>query len=243
VRRLTLEAGGLLPLVELASRLADLCRYSGVREVDGSALQPLLVEVFRLAAWSAPVGCLCGTEDLGAVSAAILQLQRVSFGIEGALDVSLWHRMLERIALEDSFPPYLSGLAFGLVRPILRLSPQSLEEALTRRLSPRLPPAVLLAWLKGLLSHNRELLFATPLFWASLNAYLAGLDDASFRSVLLPLHAAFVDFSPGQVARAATVIGGIVGRPIEEVAAEAAQQRLSDEEAIRLQEELGDLGI
>jgi hypothetical protein len=47
---------------------------------------------------------------------------------------------------------------------------------------------VLLAWLKGLLSTNRELLFAVPLLWASLNAYLAGLDDASFRSVLLPLH-------------------------------------------------------
>jgi hypothetical protein len=34
-----------------------------------------------------------------------------------------------------------------------------------------------------------------------------------------------------------------VGRPIEEVAAEAAQQCLSEEEANRLQEALGDLDL
>ena len=71
---------------------------------------------------------------------------------------------------------------------------------------------------------------------------MQAFDEEAFRKALVPLRRAFGDFAPGQVRRVVSNLVEISQERAEELKA-SVDVKLSDEEAQKLQEQLGDLGL
>jgi hypothetical protein len=68
------------------------------------------------------------------------------------------------------------------------------------------------------------------------------MDEPAFTKALVPLRRAFGGFAPGQTRRVVSNLVEISQAGAEELKA-SVDVKLSDEEAARLQEALGDLGL
>ena len=158
------------------------------------------------------------------------------------VDDERWLRELDAIAASDALNPFLSGFACALVLERGRIDEEELAREVSRRLSPGIHAEVGAGWFEGLVSYNRQALFARLALWRQLDAYLVSLDDEEFRHGLVYLRRAFGNFAVSEVRR---VVSNLV-EISQEGAAElkgSVDAKLSDDEAAKLQEMLGDLDI
>lgn len=95
---------------------------------------------------------------------------------------------------------------------------------------------------EGLTQYNREALFARQELWRELDAYVQALDEDGFKRALVPLRRAFGSFAQPQIRRVVSTLVEVSQDSAEELKA-SVDVKLSDEEAQRLQEQLGDLGL
>jgi hypothetical protein len=158
------------------------------------------------------------------------------------VDAERWNRELDAIAASDSLNAYLSGLACALVLEKGRLDEEELAREVSRRLSPGIDAELGAGWFEGLVQYNRMALFSRLALWRQLDRYVVSLDEDGFRQALVYLRRAFGDFAPGEIRR---VVGNLA-EVSREGAAElvtSVEAKFSEEEAKRLQEQLGDLDL
>jgi len=243
-RRLQAMAVAETSFVQLAGAIASLAnvvRYGSVRKFDPDPLKPLLSQLFLRSCFALRDACHC--DDAAAreqIQPAIIKLSDVAENLSELVDGARWNRELDVIATTDSLNPYLSGFVLGMV--LRRTSEETLAREVSRRLSRGVPPDLGGAWFEGLLKCNPEDLLSRLSVWRQIDSYVQGLDDQEFRHALVPLRRAFGSFEPRQVQR---IVHNLI--EISDTGARELQKnvdvKLSDEEAKKLQEELGDLGI
>ncbi len=230
-------------LARAVDSLAETIGCGTVRKFDLAPLRPLLGQLFLKATLLAKQACTC--DDATAkekVRPGMLALTRVALENADDVDGDRWQHELDAIAASDALNPYLSGFACALILERGRIEEEELAREVSRRLSPGIDAEVGAGWFEGLVSHNRQALFSRLALWRQLDAYLVSLDDEEFRHGLVYLRRAFGDFAPGEVRRVVSNLAEISQEGAEELKA-SVEHKLSDDEAAKLQEMLGDLDI
>ena len=103
-----------------------------------------------------------------------------------------------------------------------------LQQEVSRRLSKGVPADLGAGWFEGLAMKNRYALIARLSLWASLDEYLATLDDEEFKRALVFLRCAFADFTAAEKDQIAENLGEIWGVDQREVS-EAVNAPLNEE--------------
>ena len=206
-------------------------------------MRPLLTQLFLRG--TLQVRLACGCDDAAAkakIRPAIVILHRVATENAGDVDGDRWDPELDGIAASDALNPYLSGFACALGLEKGRIAEGELAREVSRRLSPGIAAELGAGWFEGLVSYNRQALFARLALWRQLDLYLISLDEEDFRQALVYLRRACAGFSQGEVRR---VVANLV-----ELSPEGATElktgvdaRLSDDEAQKLAEMLGGLEL
>ena len=241
LQAMAVEESGFVQLAGACDSLAEVVRYGSVRKIDPEPLKPLLSQLFLRASLSVKDACLC--DDATArerIRPAIVQLHDVARENAELVDVARWDRELDAVASSDALNAYLSGFVLSLLLP--RVDEERLAREVSRRLSPGIAPDIGAAWFEGLVQYNREALFSRLSLWRQLDEYMQALDDEGFRRALVPLRRAFSEFAPGQVRRVVSCLVEVSAESSEQLKA-SVDVKLSDEEARKLQETLGDLDL
>jgi hypothetical protein len=241
LQAMAVEESGFAQLAGAADSLAEVVRYGSVRKIDPEPLKPLLAQLFLRATLSVKDACLCddGTAR-EQVRPAIVKLNDVARENPELVDAARWDRELDGIAANDALNAFLSGFVLSLLLP--RVDEERLAREVGRRLSPGIAPDIGAAWFEGLVQYNREALFSRLSLWRQLDEYMRSLDDDHFRRALVPLRRAFSEFTPGQVRRVVSCLVEVSEESAEQLK-QSVDVKLSDEEAKRLQETLGDLDL
>jgi hypothetical protein len=241
LQAMAVEESGFVQLAGAVDRLAEVVRYGSVRKVDPEPLKPLLSQLFLRATLSIRDACLC--DDATAheqIRPAIVQLNDVARDHPDLVDGERWGRELDAIAASDALNAFLSGFVLSLL--LTRIDEERLAREVSRRLSAGIAPDIGAAWFEGLVQYNREALFSRLALWRQLDGYLCALDEDDFRKSLVPLRRAFGEFAPGQVRRVVSCLVEVSQEGAEQLK-QSVDVKLSDEEAKRLQETLGDLDL
>jgi hypothetical protein len=234
--------GDFLALADAAESLGETIRYGSVWKVDPEPLRPLLAQLFLRATLLARQACLCDRNGAGEVQHALLILNRMAAENGADVDGERWNRELDEIAASDALNPYLAGLACALVLEKGRIDEDELAREVSRRLSPGIDADLGAGWFEGLVQYNRMALFSRQALWRQLDAYVVSLDDEAFRHALVYLRRAFGDFEPAETRRVVSSLVEISGEGADGLRA-SVDAKLSDEEAKKLQEQLGDLDL
>jgi hypothetical protein len=243
LRELAPVQSGLQVLAQATAEVAELIRYGSVRRFDAEPLGPLLSELFLQAALALPHACLSTRPSADAVASAILQLADVAGGLlSDTEEARLWDRMLGEVAGQDVYSPFLSGVAWGLVSSRILGTPEQASATLRDRLLPRAGLDAAAHWFEGVWQAHRPFLLHRVAFWWFLDDFVSGLNEAGFWHVLIPLRRTFGRFAESEVRQAASLLAEITGKSLEELR-RAADSSLTEEEARRLTESLGDLDL
>ena len=242
LQAMTVEGTSVAALARAADCLSEVIRYGSVRRVDPEPLRPLLQQLFLRATLSAGQACVCDRHGAGEVRQALLSLQRIAGTHSTEVDAERWYRELANIAATDSLNALLSGVAAALLLEQGRIDEQTLAAEVSRRLSPGMDAECAAGWFEGLVSHNHMALFSRISVWRQLDAYIVGLDEEAFLHALVHLRRAFADFQPGEIRRVVSILVEMSPEAGEAFKA-AGELVLDDEEARKLQEQLGDLGL
>lgn len=236
-------AGSSFPaLARAADCLSEVIRYGSVRRVDPQPLKPLLEQLFLRASLTATQACLCDRQNAAQVRQALLSLQRIAAAHAAEVDAERWYGELVHIGTTDSLNALLSGVAAALLLEQSRLDEQTLGAEVSRRLSPGADAECAAGWFEGLVSHNHMALFSRLSLWRQLDAYVVALDEDAFLHALVHLRRAFAEFQPGEVRRVVSLL--VEMSPAAGDAFRAAGDLvLDDEEARKLQEQLGQLEL
>jgi hypothetical protein len=230
-------------LARAVDSLAETIGCGTVRRFDLSPLRPLLGQLFLKATLLAKQACTCDDPTAkDVIRPAMAALNRAAMENADDVDADRWHRELDAIADSDSLNPYLSGFACALVLERGRIKEEELAREVSRRLSPGIHAEVGAGWFEGLVSYNRQALFSRLALWRQLDAYLVSLDDEEFRHGLVYLRRAFGQFDTSEVRRVVSNLVEISQEGAEELKG-SVDTKLSDDEAAKLQEMLGDLDL
>lgn len=241
LQAMAVEESGFVQLAGAADSLAEVVRYGSVRKIDPEPLKPLLAQLFLRATLSVKDACLCDDSTAREqIRPAIVKLNDVARENAELVDAARWERELDGIASNDALNAYLSGFVLSLLLP--RVDEERLSREMSRRLSAGIAPDIGAAWFEGLVQYNREALFSRLALWRQLDDYVRALDDDLFRRALVPLRRAFSEFAPGQVRRVVSCLVEVSQDSAEQLK-QSVDVKLSDEEAKRLQETLGDLDL
>jgi hypothetical protein len=242
VQAVGVEDSGFVPLAKAVDDLAESISYKDVRKFDPEPLRPLLGQLFLRACLLLKQACVCDRAGAKEVERALLALDRVTGENAGDVDGKRWDRELAEVAAADNLNPYLSGLACSIMLEKGRIGEDELSREVSRRLSSGVDAELGAGWFEGLVKGNRQALFARLALWRQLDAYIVSLEDEEFRQALVYLRRAFGEFEPGEIRRVVSNLVEISGEGAEELKA-SADTKLDEEEAKKLQEQLGDLDI
>jgi hypothetical protein len=242
LQAIAVEDCSFVALAKAVPILAELIRYGTVWKVDPEPLRPLLAQLFLKATLQVRQACLCDRKAAREIHGAIAKLDLVSREHAEDVDAERWNVELDAIAASDALNAYLSGLACGLVLEKGRISEEELAREVSRRLSPGIDAELGAGWFEGLVQYNRMALFSRLALWRQLDAYVVSLDEDAFRQALVYLRRAFGDFEPGELRRVVSNLAEVSRESAQELV-ESVESRFSDDEAKRLQEQLGDLDL
>jgi hypothetical protein len=234
------EDTGFAPLARAVDDLAESISYKDVRQFDPAPLRPLLGQLFLRATLLLKHACTCDRNGAKEVEGPMLVLNRVAGEHPGDVDAPRWHREIGEVAESDTLNPYLSGLACSILLEQGRLPEEELAREVSRRLSPGIEAERGAGWFEGLVKGNRQALFSRMALWRQLDTYITSLGDDEFRQALVYLRRAFGQFEQAEIRRVVSNLVEISSTGAEELKA-SADVKLSDEEAKKIQEQIGDL--
>jgi hypothetical protein len=242
VQAVGVEDTGFVPLARAVDDLAESITYKDVRKFDPEPLRPLLGQLFLRACLQLRQACGCDRAGAKEVEPALLALDRVAGENADDVDPRRWDGELQGVAAADNLNPYLSGLACSIMLEKGRIGEDELAREVSRRLSPGVGAELGAGWFEGLVHGNRQALFARLALWRQLDAYIVSLQDDEFRQALVYLRRAFGEFEPGEIRRVVSNLVEISSEGAAELKA-SADTKLDEEEAKKLQEQLGDLDV
>ncbi|HYT92859.1 MAG TPA: DUF5682 family protein, partial [Gemmataceae bacterium] len=242
LQAMAVEDSGFVPLARAVDDLAVSISYKNVRKFDPEPLRPLLAQLFLRGTLQLKQACVCDRAGAKEIQEAVTLLNGVAVGNADDVDWQRWDRELQGVAAADDLNPYLSGLACSIILEKGKISEDELSREVSRRLSPGVDAELGAGWFEGLVQGNRQALFSRLPLWRQLDAYISSLQDDEFRQALVYLRRAFGQFEQGEIRR---IVSNLV--EISQVGAEELKAnvdvKLSEEEAKKIQEQLGDLDL
>lgn len=241
LQAMAVEETGFVALSKAIAELSEVISYGSVRKFDPKPLEPLVGQLFLRATLGLKDACRC--DDATArdqIRPAIVRLHDVAEtrALGHVVDAERWEGELDKVALTDSLNAYLSGFVLSMTLP--RVLEQTLSLELQSRLSVGVPPDVAGNWVEGLMQYNREILFNREAVWRTLDEYVVALDDPGFRKALVPLRRALGQFEPAEVRRVCGLLATLSAVGADEIRG-VTNQALGDDEAAKLQDDLGGL--
>jgi Family of unknown function (DUF5682) len=241
LQAMAVEANGFVQLAAAVEQLAEVITYGSVRKFDPEPIKPLLSQLFLRGTFAVRDACLCDNATAREqVQPAILKLHDVARTLPELVDTVRWNRELDGVASSDSMNAYLSGFVMSVI--LNRIDEAQLAREVSRRLSAGVPADIGAAWFEGLVQYNRQALFMRLALWRQLDAYLQSLDEPGFRLAVVPLRRAFSGFDVSEVRRVVSNLVEISQEGAEDLK-KSVDVKFSDEEAEKLQQELGDLDL
>jgi hypothetical protein len=185
-------------LLGTISPLAQIVRYSNVRQTAAEDVLPVLTSLFHRGATGfttaiVPLdeaGCRSMLEAVEGVGPALNLIDR-----DDLLDV--WYDKLQQ-TVKLGCAALLRGWATRELMAAQRLTAQRFEQLIGRALSPAVPPHQAAAWIEGLLRGGGTLLLYQDLVWMTIDHWLTGIDATDFDQLLPLLRRTFSTFSPAQ---------------------------------------------
>jgi hypothetical protein len=200
--------------------LAQVSRYGDVRGTKVDAVLPIFDGLVERVLVGLPLACqgidtataTSRTEAMKKIGDAIATAARPGQREE-------WLALLLDMAEADAGHAMVRGYAARLAVDARVLADDALERVARRNLSFAVEPTDAAAWVEGLLLGGATLLLHQDELWRVLDAWLAGLDDEGFTTLLPVLRRAFSSFTVPERARMGLKIksfGGaarVVGSP------------------------------
>ena len=227
LQAMAVDAAALEELAATAHRLSVVLQYGSIRRLDPAPLEPILAQIFYRACLILPGACVCDDQASQNLVQALDKLDRCALAHD-FLAQDAWLQALEDIASRDDLNTKLSGLAAAVLLERGQMDTLRLQQEVSRRLSKGVPADLGAGWFEGLAMKNRYALIARLSLWASLDEYLATLDDEEFKRALVFLRRAFADFTAAEKDQIAENLGEIWGVDQREVS-EAVNAPLNEE--------------
>ena len=227
LQAMAVDAAALEELAATAHRLSIVLQYGSIRRLDPAPLEPILAQIFYRACLILPGACVCDDQASQNLVQALDKLDRCALAHD-FLAQDAWLQALEDIASRDDLNTKHSGLAAAVLLERGQMDTLRLQQEVSRRLSKGVPADLGAGWFEGLAMKNRYALIARLSLWASLDEYLATLDDEEFKRALVFLRRAFADFTAAEKDQIAENLGEIWGVDQREVS-EAVNAPLNEE--------------
>jgi hypothetical protein len=182
-------------LLDAVEPLARTCRYGNVRGTDTSAIAALLAAVVVRASVGLRAACSALDDDGAArVRAGIEATHRGVMLLETASLREPWTAALASVADRDDVHGTVSGRANRLLLDGGQLDVEEAGRRLSRRLSVAADASGAAAWLDGFLAGDAVLLVHDRELLATIDRWVAEVDDATFEDLLPLLRRTFARF-------------------------------------------------
>jgi hypothetical protein len=186
-----------LALLQAVEPLARSRRYGDVRGSDTSRVGGVLATVVTRASVGLRAACLALDDEAAATMRAALDgAQR---GVQLVDDPGLqrpWRAALEAVAADDGVAPAVAGRANRLLLDLGVLATGEVAVRLQRRLSRGAEAVAAAAWVDGLLDGDATLLVHDGELLGLLDAWVSGVDEATFDDLLPLLRRTLSRFEP-----------------------------------------------
>lgn len=235
--------GSFTSVARATRSLGDMTRFREVDDVDTSPARPLVAQLFLRAVLLVGPAARCDDDAASTLGRALADLAHVALldDLGEPLPIDRWHDALHAVADDELAHPYAAGVACALLLEAGKIDDTLLDQRVARRISPGMDPSLCAGFFEGLVSRNRLALLSRRKLWSSMSDFLEQLDDGAFLRSLPGLRRAFASFQVGEARRVADLLTELWGAGSSALV-QAIETRIDDDEAARLQAELGDLG-
>ena len=226
LQALAVNAVDVVGLMGAVPPLVSILRYGTARKMPTEALaslaRALAVEV------NAAIGF--ATANLDDAAAEVMRKAMAEFDAaltlladEHLLDE--WTRRLKAIAADAAATPLLAGLALRRLYDRQVLDGEEAARALSRSLSPGVPPRAAGQWLQGFLGSSAEIILQDDVLFGLIDTWLVEQREEDFTEVLPMLRRAFGGFGLSERRRLMSAVGrGSAGPAIRRAAGDADLQ-------------------
>lgn len=196
VQQVAAASGDIPHLMEALPPLANVLRYSNVRQTDTSMVRQVVDELVTRICIGLSPACSALDDDAAQRMFDNINATHKAIGLlqESAYD-DAWAHALWLLAAQDGAHGLVRG---GACRLIFERSEAADEIALHmgQALSPGTPSAQAAAWVQGFLHGSGQALIHHPRLWQMLDEWVLSLPEAMFTSLLPLLRRTFGTF-PG----------------------------------------------
>lgn len=243
VQDLAVDDSAFTSIARGMTHLAELIRYGNVRDVDPAPLRPILAQLYLRATLILYGACVCDDDGAKPIRAAMDQVHEVAFLDEEGIAPSLWIDAVAEVSRSDDRNAFLSGYSTALLVERGQIADDSLDQEVSRRLSPGTDASVGVNWFEGLVQRNRAALFMRKPLWACLSRYVDDLDDEAYRRALLYLRRAFSTFDQGEIRRVVGLLAEVwQGADVQSLAREV-EKKLDEDDIKKVTDDLGGLDL
>jgi hypothetical protein len=200
--------------VENAFAIGELTRiihFGDVRKLETDSLIPLVTRLFLRGTLLLVDAASCNDERAKGVMKGIQEMNETALGLFEHVDDKLWFEIITELYLRDDRNPLLSGYCCGIMLEKNLIDSVSLEEEVSRRLSPGIPADLGSSWFEGLCMSNKYALLSRAFLWEKMDDYMSTLSDEEFKRALVFLRRSFTQFSSSDRSKVAEILGSIWG--------------------------------
>ncbi len=192
LQAVAVSSGDLPGLMPAVSPLTDILRYGTARELPIDALRKLVEGiVIEVAAGLVYVCRGLDAEQAESMRAAIAGFDRSVDQLESEYLAGQWHGALHAVCSDARCAPGVCGLAQRLRYDKGLEDAETTAAALSRALSPSIPPAEAGAWLEGFLGQSGDVLLHDAALLGCVDAWIVGQGEEPFVELLPMLRRAF----------------------------------------------------
>ena len=184
-----------LALLDTVEPLARTCRYGDVRGTEVAAIEALLETVVVRASVGLRAACTALDDDSAArLRDAVEAAHRGVTLLDTAPLRDPWARALASVAERDEVHGSVSGRINRLLLDGGAITTSEAGRRMSRRLSRASDASSAAAWLDGFLAGDAVLLLHDPELLATIDGWVAAIDDATFEDLLPLLRRTFARF-------------------------------------------------
>ncbi len=192
-------ASDITHLMAAISPLADVLRYSDVRQTETSIIQHVIDGLILRTCIGLPGSCQSLNDDaaqdmeeyLSNVHQAILLLNQTDH-------TDPWFQTLRQLSDQPSLHGLLAGRCCRFLLDVGHLTTDDVAGRMSYALSIASDPAQSAAWVEGLLKGSGLLLLHDANLWAVMDQWISELPTDSFTTILPLMRRTFATFAPAE---------------------------------------------
>jgi hypothetical protein len=191
---LSAVSGDLLQLLQSIPPLAQIARYSNVRQIDTTIVNQLLQHIVPRTAIALPSGCQSLDEDAAReLQVAIVKTHQSVQLIEQDELMKLWFHELKKLRDFPKHPGLIAGATCRLIFDA-QLAEDNTPQFTSQALSVGHEPVDSALWLEGFLQNSGMLLLHDDTLWQLINQWLLSLSADYFTQILPLIRRSFGQF-------------------------------------------------